>query len=521
MNLAVWLARNAALGPDHPAVRHGEDVVTYAQLSDRVSRLAGFLRERGLTPGDRVGILQWNGLRLLETLLAAIHGGFCVVPVNARATAYEAAQVLDDAQVGAIVYGAEYAEHAMAVEGSQPLRICLQADATADVHYDEAINQASGPLALQAVAPDDVAWLFYTSGTTGRPKGAMLTHRNLLAMVLAYLADLRDLRSDHVVLHAAPLTHGSGLYALPAIARGATQVITTSRSFDPEEILATVRSRRVTDIAFLTPTMVKWLTEAHQGSPTPAQSLEHVVYGGAPMYREDLRAALQAFGPVFSQIYGQAEAPVTIARLTREDHVGESVQRADVLGAAGRAYTSVEVEVAVADGAGAGVIVPVGPGELVTRSDVVMKGYWQNPDATADSLRDGWLRTGDVGRIDPDGLVFLVDRSKDVIISGGANVYPREVEEVILRHDAVRAAVVVGAPDETWGERVVAVLVLEPGGDQERAQEQLDALCREYLSDYKRPRRYDWIDELPVSPYGKVLKREVRARYWHGRERQV
>jgi acyl-CoA synthetase (AMP-forming)/AMP-acid ligase II len=517
VNLAVWLARDAALHPDHVAVRHGEDVLTYAELSDRVARLAGFMRDRGLTAGDRVGIIQWNGPRLLETLLAAFHGGFCVVPVNARATPYEAAQVLDDAEVGAVVYGPEYAEQAMALNGRRPLRLCLEADASADAVYEDAINRASGPLALQTVAADDVAWLFYTSGTTGTPKGAMLTHRNLLAMVLAHLADLRDLRPHHVVLHAAPLTHGSGLYALPAIARGATQVITTSRSFDPEEILETVQSRGVSDIAFLTPTMVKWLTEAHQRAAAPIESLEHAVYGGAPMYREDLRAALDAFGPVFSQIYGQAEAPVTIARLTREEHLGEPVDGADLLGAAGRAYTSVEVAVANA----AGLIAPTGDGELVTRSDVVMKGYWRNPTATADSLRGGWLHTGDVGRIDSGGLVFLVDRSKDVIISGGANIYPREVEEVILRHGEVRQAVVVGAPDETWGERVVAVLVLEPGGDQERVQRQLDALCREYLSDYKRPRRYDWMNELPVSPYGKVLKREVRATYWQGRERQV
>jgi acyl-CoA synthetase (AMP-forming)/AMP-acid ligase II len=517
VNLAVWLARDAACHPDHVAVRHGEDVLTYAELSDRVARLAGFMRSRGLTTGDRVGIVQWNGPRLLETLLAAIHGGFCAVPINARATPHEAAQVLDDAEVAAVVYGPEYTEQALAVNGTRPLRICLEADASADAVYEDAINQASRPLALQSVAPDDVAWLFYTSGTTGTAKGAMLTHRNLIAMVLAYLADLRDLRSDHVVLHAAPLTHGSGLYALPAIARGATQVITTSRSFDPEEILDTVRSRGVSDVAFLAPTMVKWLTEAHQRSAAPIGSLEHVVYGGAPMYREDLRAALDAFGPVFSQIYGQAEAPVTIARLTREDHRVEPGDGADLLGAAGRAYTSVEVAVANATG----VITPVGDGELLTRSDVVMKGYWRNPAATADSLRSGWLHTGDVGRIDSDGLVFLVDRSKDVIISGGANIYPREVEEVILRHDEVRQAVVVGAPDETWGERVVAVLVLEPGGDQERVEGQLNALCREYLSDYKRPRRYDWMNELPVSPYGKVLKREVRASYWQGRERQV
>jgi acyl-CoA synthetase (AMP-forming)/AMP-acid ligase II len=510
VNAATWLARRATERPDHPALVHGALTLSYAQLADRVGRLAACLTAAGLRPGDRVAAVQWNGPALLETLLACFHGDFCVVPVNARATPHEAAQVLGDAQVSAVVYDPEYGEHVEAIPCELRLALCTGEDGAGAPTLDDALARVDAPAPIASAQLDDVAWLFYTSGTTGRPKGAMLTHRNLLTMVMAYLADLRDPGPNAVVLHAAPLTHGGGLYALPALARGATQVITGSRSFDPLEVLETIARRGVTDVAFLTPTMVKWLVQARAGFSGELGSLEHVTYGGAPMYVEELLEALDAFGPVFSQIYGQAEAPVTISRLSRADHVLGLEHEPELLASAGRAYTNVLAAVAVGDGS----IAAVGEGELVTRSDAVMRGYWDNPSATAESLRDGWLHTGDVGRISDDGLVFLLDRNKDVIISGGANIYPREVEEVILRHRSVDQVAVVGAPDETWGERVVAVVVPAADGDPATLKDELDALCRQYLSGYKRPRAYDWRTELPVSPYGKILKREVRDGFW-------
>jgi acyl-CoA synthetase (AMP-forming)/AMP-acid ligase II len=478
VNVASLLARQARA---RLALAQGERELTYGELADRVARLAGAFRQRGLEPGDRVGILQWNGPRLLETLLASLHGGFVAVPLNARATPHEAAQVLADAEPAVVVHGPEYAEH---VEGLPTL----------------GPDEYGPTLPLAEVASDDPAWLFYTSGTTGLPKGATLTHRNLLAMIVAYLADVRDVRPEHVVLHAAPLTHGSGLYALPPLARGAAQVLTTSRSYDPEEIIRTVAERRSTDIAFLTPTMVKWLVEAH--APGNLATLENVVYGGAPMYRDDLVATLDAIGPVLTQIYGQAEAPVTISRLTREDHLDP-----ERLTSAGRPYTTVEVTLE--------------EGEILARGDVVMRGYWRNEAATAEALRGGWLHTGDLGRIDEDGFLYLLDRSKDMIISGGANIYPREIEDVLLEHPAVRQAAVVGAPDDEWGERVVAVLALHEGRSADDVQEELDALCRRKLAGYKRPRQWDTLPELPTSPYGKILKRELRDSYWQTSERRI
>ncbi|MBB4912240.1 AMP-binding protein [Actinophytocola algeriensis] len=488
MNLATLSHRNARRTPDRLAIAQGGLRVTYSELSDRVARLAGLLHARGVRPGDRVGILQHNGIALLESLLACFHGGFAAVPVNARSTPHEVGVIAEDSAAAAWLITAEYAGHVdgAVLDGQPP-----------DVE----------PLPQHDSRADDPAWIFYTSGTTGRPKGAVLSHRNLAAMVLAYLADVRDLDGSATVLHAAPLTHGSGLYALPAIAKGATQLITASRSYDPAEVLGIVETERVTDIAFLAPTMVNRLVRAQQEYPRDTTSLVNVVYGGAPMYPTDIARALEVFGPVFSQIYGQAEAPVTITTLHRTEHSAERY------GTVGHAYTSVEVGVRDGD-----TVTDYGDGEIVVRGDVVMTGYWRNPDATAKSIVDGWLRTGDIGRISADGTVRLLDRDKDVVISGGANIYPREVEEVILTHPDVREVAVVGAPDAEWGERLVAAIVAEDGADRAALSEQVEKLCRERLSGYKVPRDIEWMSQLPKSPYGKVLKRELRNRYWSGRD---
>ena len=488
MNIASLVHRNARRAGDRCAVAQGGLRVTYAELSGRVARLAGLLHAHGVRPGDRVGILQRNGIPLLESLLACFHGGFAAVPVNARSTPHEVGVIAEDSGAAAWLLTGEYTEHVYGIvlDGQDP-------DAK--------------PLPRHDSGPHDPAWIFYTSGTTGRPKGAVLSHANLAAMVMAYLADVRDLDANAVVLHAAPLTHGSGLYALPAFAKGATQLITTSRSYDPAEVLGLVETERVTDIAFLAPTMVNRLVRAQREHPRDTGSLVNVVYGGAPTYPTDIARALETFGPVFSQIYGQAEAPVTITALHRADHTEERY------GTVGHPYTCVEVGVRDGD-----TVSDRGDGEIVVRGDVVMTGYWRDPDATAASVVDGWLRTGDIGRIEEDGTVRLLDRDKDVVISGGANIYPREVEEVILTHPGVREVAVVGAPDAEWGERLVAAIVAEDGADQDVLSAEVEKLCRERLSGYKVPRDIEWMSQLPKSPYGKVLKRELRNRYWSGRD---
>ncbi|MBV8966986.1 MAG: AMP-binding protein, partial [Mycobacteriaceae bacterium] len=339
-----------------------------------------------------------------------------------------------------------------------------------------------------------LAWLFYTSGTTGRAKGAMLSHRNLTAMTVAHLADIDAPDENCSLVHGAPMSHGSGLYIAPYVLRGARQVVPESGAFDAAEFLDLCDSHPGSS-AFLAPTMVQRLVETGHSRP---RHLRTIVYGGGPMYVDCLKKAMTAFGSIFAQIYGQGESPMTITGLRRVDH--ESADDA-VLGSVGYARSGVDVAVRRDDGsaAGTGEI-----GEIVCRGDAVMCGYWNDADATCNTLKDGWLYTGDMGSFDDRGYLTLRDRSKDVVISGGSNVYPREVEEVLLEHPEVSEAAVVGAPDAEWGEVVVAFIV----GAVQPAE--LDAFLLERIARFKRPKRYLYVDALPKNSYGKVLKRDLR-----------
>jgi acyl-CoA synthetase (AMP-forming)/AMP-acid ligase II len=360
---------------------------------------------------------------------------------------------------------------------------------------------ASAPWRPADTDPSTLAWLFYTSGTTGRSKGAMLSHRNLTAMTVAHLADIDAPDESGSLLHAAPMSHGSGLYVPAYVLRGARQVVPTSGVFDPDEFLD-LCERHPGCAAFLAPTMVQRLVETGRSRPA---NLRTIVYGGGPMYVESLKKAMAAFGPIFAQIYGQGESPMTITGLRRADH--ESGDDS-VLGSVGHARSGVEVGVLRGDGTRA----DVGEiGEIVCRGDVVMSGYWNNPSATADALSGGWLHTGDMGSFDGRGYLTLRDRSKDVVISGGSNIYPREVEEALLEHPGVSEACVVGAPDAEWGEVVVAFIVT--GAVDAIDPSELDAHLLQRIARFKRPKRYLFVDELPKNSYGKVLKRQLRGQF--------
>lgn len=314
-------------------------------------------------------------------------------------------------------------------------------------------------------------------------------------MTVAHLADIDDPDEGCSLVHAAPMSHGSGLHILPYVLRGARQILPASGAFDLDEFLD-LCAQHPGASAFLAPTMVQRLVDTGRGRPA---NLKKIVYGGGPMYVESLRKAIAAFGPIFAQIYGQGESPMTITGLRGADH--ESGDDA-ILGSVGYARSGMEVAVLRADGQRE----PVGEiGEIVCSGDAVMSGYWRNPDATAATLKDGWLFTGDMGSFDARGYLTLRDRSKDVVISGGSNIYPREVEEVLLEHPGVAEACVVGAPDAEWGEVVVAFIV----GTVDLAA--LDAHLLRRIARFKRPKRYKFVDELPKNSYGKVLKRELRA----------
>ena len=348
-------------------------------------------------------------------------------------------------------------------------------------------------------APDDLAWLFYTSGTTGRPKGAMLTHDDLMAASLAYGSEVDPVTPGDAILHAAPMSHGSGVYIMQHVARLGVQVIPESGGFEPEEIAALFNAWPRLSM-FAAPTMIKRMVACP--ADLNAGNIRTLIWGGAPMYVEDALAALDRFGPRLAQIYGQGEAPMTITTLSKQDIADRAHPRwRERLGSAGKPYACVEVMVADAQDK------PVAPGEAgeILCRGVIMSGYWQNPEATKAALRNGWLHTGDVGVFDAEGYLHLKDRSKDMIISGGSNIYPREVEEVLLMNDKVREVSVIGRPDREWGEVVVAYVVGEAKAGE------LDALCLSHIARFKRPKDYVFVDALPKNNYGKILKTELRA----------
>ncbi len=495
MNLAALLLDVARRQPDRPAVTQDGVTWSYAEFGRRVEALAGGMQASGLVRGDRVVLWMENSAAILECMVACWAAGLCAVPVNAKLHEREMAHIASDCAARLVVVTPGLAAGASALAGHRV--VC-----TGTAEYRAL--QAGPPLPPVPAEPEALAWIFYTSGTTGRPKGAMLSHRNLLAMSVCYLADVDTVGPADVKLHTAPMSHASGLYALPFFLKGAHQVVLPG--FDPEQVAAAVgRHDRVT--MFAAPTMLTRLVNSPaMGRLDPAR-VRTIYYGGGPMYVADLERALAAFGPCLFQIYGQGEQPMTIAGLAKDGHLGaDGRPDLDRLATCGVARTGVAVRVVDA----ADRVLPPGEvGEVVTRGDCTMSGYWGNPAATAATLAGGWLHTGDVGSLDALGFLTLRDRSKDMIISGGSNIYPREVEEILLRHPALAEVSVVGHPHADWGEEVVAFVVPRPGAAL--AEAELDALCLAHIARFKRPKRYRQMPALPKNAYGKVLKTELRA----------
>ena len=460
MNIAQFLLQSARRHPDGPALAVGGKVVSsYGSLSRRVASLAaGMTSKFNLKPGDRVALAMKNCPQYWELLFACWHAGLAAVPMNAKLHAKEFEYIIGNCGAKASFFGPK--------------------------EFQNLTGEPRDPFPSR---PDDLAWLFYTSGTTGVPKGAMLTHRNLLFATQAYFSDIDKLGPGDAILHPAPLSHGSGLYGLPHFAAGAVNVIPESGDFEAEEIFD-LMDQWPNASFFAAPTMIVRLL-ASPAARTP-KHLKTITYGGAPMYVADALRAIDLFGPRLYQLFGQGESPMTITGLPQKFHESRTK-----LESCGFARTGVEVKV-------------LESGEVVTRSDCVMAGYWNNPEATAQALQDGWLHTGDIGRMDEQGFLTLLDRSKDLIISGGSNIYPREIEEVLLRHPAVAECSVVGRAHPEWGEEVIAFIVAR----NNIHPEELDALCLANIARFKRPKDYRFVDALPKNNYGKVLKTELRKR---------
>jgi long-chain acyl-CoA synthetase len=494
VNLALWLERAGLSHGDLPALGFGSRIVrNYGEVAGRAARLAASLRQDfRLQPGDRVAIAAKNCPDYVELMFGIWHAGLAAVPANAKLHGRELGYILEHS-------GARVCFASDGLDGD------IAAHAPANLEHLITIGSpayqalfAADPASVSPCRGDELAWLFYTSGTTGRPKGAMLSHRVLAAASYAYAAEVDPIAPGDPLLHAAPMSHGSGMYIMATVARLGINVVPESGAFDAAEVLGLFDAWPRSSM-FAAPTMVKRLVDC-RASCNP-DHIRTIIWGGAPMYVADAFAALERFGPRFAQIYGQGEGPMTITTLSKQEIGARDHPRwVERLASAGRPYGCVEVVVADDDDRP----LPCGEvGEVLCRG-VVMTGYWRNPEASDATLRRGWLHTGDVGAFDAEGYLTLKDRSKDLIISGGSNIYPREVEEVLLKHAQVREVSVIGRPDPEWGEVVVAYVV----GDADRRE--LDALCLGDIARFKRPKDYVFVSALPKNNYGKILKTELR-----------
>jgi long-chain acyl-CoA synthetase len=504
-SLAALLLTSARLHPRSAAIALGSSTRhDYAALAERVARLAATLITAGLSTGDRVALVSRNAPEYVEALFACWHAGLCAVPVNSKLHAAELGYVLDHSDARWAFVDAAWREALGGLPAARTLRVIELGSREYESLFREPMMREP-----TAVSLFDPAWLFYTSGTTGRPKGAVLSHGNLRAMSDCFVASVERVAPGDTILHAAPLSHGSGLYVVPHVACAAVSVIPESGGFDPAEIVRLL-ARWEHVRMFAAPTMVKRLVGHDALVDARLDRLDAIIYGGAPMYIEDCKSAFAALGPRLAQIYGQGESPMTITAMPRAMLAAAIAANDEArLGSVGVAQHGMEIRIADAEGEA----MPIGEaGEVLVRGPTVMQGYWKNAQASAAALEGGWLHTGDVGCLDREGFLTLKDRSKDLIISGGSNIYPREVEEVLQRHPGVAEVAVIGRRHADWGEEVVACVVARRGADAGALEAELDALCLQHIARFKRPKAYVFLDELPKNNTGKVLKTALRER---------
>jgi acyl-CoA synthetase (AMP-forming)/AMP-acid ligase II len=499
--------RNARRFPRREGLVFGDVRHTWSQVDERVNRLASALSATGMRRGDRVAILAQNDHRYLESYWALAKAGIVAVPLNYRLVERELTQLLDHSQASGLIFGPGYEDVSAQLLGRIPgltrgVSFGARVDFARD--YEDLLSSGSPREPAVGVADDDPFAIMYTSGTTGLPKGAVVTHGNLENNVYNQaIADKAD--SDDVNLTATPLYHMGALFmATTYTYLGCTNIIL--ETFDPAEVQQAIQRERAT-VCLLIPTMLNMVLNDKEFGRHDLSSLRLIFYGGSIMPVPVLRRAMETIGCSFTQGYGLTET-IEATFLTMRDHVLDDPERERRLGSAGREAPNAEVRVVDDDGrdVGDGEI-----GEVLVRSRSVIPEYWRAPDETAATIREGWFHTGDVGFRDDDGYLFIVDRKKDVIISGGTNIYPKEIEEVLYGHPAVVEAAVIGIPDEMWGEAVKAVVVKREGSDV--TAEELIELCRANLAGYKKPRSVEFVDALPRNPSGKILKRELRAQY--------
>ncbi|PKN63351.1 MAG: o-succinylbenzoate--CoA ligase [Deltaproteobacteria bacterium HGW-Deltaproteobacteria-15] len=519
MPMGDVIRRSAHRFPNKTALVFGETSWTYKELNRRVNGLANSFLQLGLKKGDRVALLAHNGPVYFEVYFACAKSGGIFVPINNLLRRAELLQILNYIGPRYIVFGPEFEEVLGSIRGelkSVETWVCLKEGVSAPIlSYDRLVKEGNGEEPGVAIADDDIMSIVLTSGTTGLPKGAMRSHRHIYVNGLTGAAEVGLRASDRTLL-VFPFYHVTWEDNLRHILMANTVLIRKEGSFDAAEVLGTISREGIT-ICQLVPTMISSLLQLENSESFDLSKLRLIVYAASPMPVELLKKALKRFQCQFMQLYGQTETGPLTTLLKPEDHVLEgSPEQVARLASAGRPVLSYEIRIVDKEGKD----LPTGDvGEIAVRSECMTVGYWNLPKETAKTIRGGWLYTGDYGRLDEEGFVYIVDRKNDMIISGAKNIYPREIEEVLYRHPAVLETTVIGVPDEHWGESVKALVVLREG--MEATEQEMIAYCRENLASYKKPRYVEFRKELPKSPTGKILKRVIRDEYWKGRDRRV
>lgn len=512
MNLGNLVTRAALFWADRIAVKDERVSLSYATLEERTNRLANALSDAGLTKGDRVAVLAWNRSEIVEAEVALLKGGFTRVPINARLSADEVVHVCKDSEVKILLTDeAHLAAAQQAFNENDNLQLLVLGDGGS---YEDALAQAETETVCADVSPDDIMVHHYTSGSSGVLKAAMHSLRNRRAILRKITFRSRLYPDQHeTYLHVGPITHVSGMAIMPLLSQGHTNVILSR--FDVDTYLSTLQAEKVTQ-TYLVPTMINRILAAPNRGDYDLSSLKLLRYGAAPISPARLQEAVEFFGPILNQGYGAGEVCSSVTLLTEADHELALNGRPELFSSCGRALF--ETEVAVIDDEGNEL--PVGEaGELVVKGEDVMQGYYNAPELTAPVLKDGRYHTGDIAYIDDTGYIFIIDRKKDMIVTGGFNVYPNEVENALFERPEVYEVCVVGVPDADLGEAVKAVVVARDG-----AEIDTDALithCVDKLGKFKKPHSVDVVVELPKNDAGKILRRHVRDGYWAGSDRKV
>lgn len=526
MNIWMTLAKALALYPHKIGVVDGKTRLSYAQVGERVKALAGFFQAKGIRPGDRIAVLELNSHRFLETYYAAAAAGAILNPLNFRLSPPELAYILRDSQARWLLTNARFSslveatlleqnplEGLLWIEGKPELSLNIQ-----QLEYEEVLGLAPGGEFLpEPVLPDQVAHLYYTSGTTGKPKGVMLTHQNVCVHALGTIAEL-NLTDRDVWAHVAAMFHLADAWATFAITWvGGCHVMVPQ--FEPQRVLETIQEHRVT-ISNLIPTMLNLMVKHPQAHHYDYSSLRAILSGGAPIAPEVVRSIVEVFGCEYIQTYGMTETSPYLTLSILKQHLKElpAQEQLRIKARTGRPFLAVELQVVDENGK------PVAPddstvGEIWVKGQTVTPGYWNLPEETQKAFHQGWLKTGDLAVVDEEGYVNIVDRKKDMILTGGENVYSTEVENVLYMHPKVLEAAVFGVPDEKWGEAVKAAVVLKQG--ESATQEEIISFCKERLAHYKCPKSVDFLSELPKTGSGKITKKALRDPYWSGYSKRV